>query len=150
MGGQRMHGFWNSIPKPWEDPGGPEQRWLWHTVCIWSASQDKTFVDCRKCINNQSNKRERETEIELTGQVFSLRWDFRKMLFFPGTHFCILHIILQQDILCFLRWKSSALCFHFFKTKISADNACSDHKNKLQRELPSYDPDRDQACFKPK
>jgi len=115
MGGQRTDGFWNSIPKPWEDPGGPEQRWLWHPVCIWSASRDKTFVDCRKCINNQSNKREWEMENELIGQVFSLRWDFQKMLFFPA-HISVSYISFCSRTFC-VSWDENQVHFVFIFLK---------------------------------
>lgn len=88
--------------------------------------------------------------LELISVVLSLRWDFRMMLLFP-VHISTSYLYFTSEHFVFPERKiKCTLLSFFFLNKIFADNACSDHKNKLQRELPSCDPDRGRACFKPK
>lgn len=74
---------------------------------------------------------------------------FQNDVAFPGTHFTS-YLYFTTEHFVFPEMKIKCTLLSFVKNKIFADNACSDHKNKLQRELPSCDPDRSWACFKPK
>lgn len=115
MRGQGGPGCWDSIPNPWENPGGLEQGWLWGTSCIWLSGQDVCWLQTDVQIIKATKK---SGKWPLNWLVWFSRWDeISECCCFSGYTFLHLTYILHQNILCFLRGKSSALCFHFFKTK---------------------------------
>jgi hypothetical protein len=81
-----------------------------------SASQDKMFVDCRKCINHQSHKREWEMETELTGLVLPLRQDVGKMSLFLA-HISVSYIYCTSGHFVFPEMKIKCNLFSFKKNK---------------------------------